>query len=211
MLTIHSYVLGPVQTNAYLVSDESSGDAVVVDPAWDGKFLISEAKKFGIKIKGIWLTHAHFDHIGGTAAIVDGLSPAPLIALHQDDLDLYRFQGGAPFFGMEMEPAPLPQIDLFHGQHLNLGENEFEVRHCPGHTLGHVIFYCESQAVAFSGDVIFRDSIGRTDLPGGDYQTLMNSIQEQILSLPNNTRLFTGHGPKTNVGLERVSNPFILS
>lgn len=211
MLKVHSYVLGPVQTNAYLVSDESSGDAVVVDPAWDGEFLISEANKFGLKITGIWLTHAHFDHIGGTTAIIEGVSPVPLIALHQDDMDLYKFQGGAPFFGMAMDPAPLPEINLFHGQRMKIGGNEFEVRHAPGHTLGHVIFYCESEAVAFSGDVIFRESIGRTDLPGGDYQTLMNSIQEQILTLPDHTRIYTGHGPETNVGLERMSNPFILS
>ena len=210
MLKIHSYVLGPVQTNAYLIADDRSGAAVVVDPAWNGEFLVSEINKFGFELNQIWLTHAHFDHIGGTAALIDGLPLAPPIALHSDDLELYQFQGGAPFFGMAMEPAPSPDIFIEHGQWLQVGSYKFEVRHAPGHTPGHVMFYCETEAMLFCGDVIFREGIGRTDLPGGDYKILMNSIKEQVLTLPDQTCLFTGHGPETSVGLERKSNPFIL-
>ena len=112
-------------------------------------------------------------------------------------------------FGLKIDPGPEPTIDLEHGQILHLGRYRFEVRHAPGHTPGHVMFYCAEQKVLFCGDVIFQGSIGRTDLPGGDYQTLMNSIRTQVLSLPEDTRLLTGHGPETTVGLERRYNPFL--
>jgi len=118
-------------------------------------------------------------------------------------------QGGAPLFGMKIDPGPEPTVDLQHGQLLNLGEFQFEVRHTPGHTPGHVVFYCSQEAVVFCGDVIFQGSIGRTDLPGGDFSTLMNSINSEILALPDETRLLTGHGPETSVGIERQYNPFL--
>ena len=209
MLSIVTFVLGPVETNAYLVADETSGDAVVIDPAWDGHVILVEAKRRGWQIGNIWLTHAHFDHLGGSAAIADGSSPPPPVALHPEDYALWRNQGGAPFFGLKIDPGPEPTIDLFHGQILHLGSVGIEVRHAPGHTRGHVVFYCPADNAIFCGDVIFRGSIGRTDLPGGDYQTLINSIHAQILSLPDETRLLSGHGPETTVGVERAYNPFL--
>jgi glyoxylase-like metal-dependent hydrolase (beta-lactamase superfamily II) len=209
MLSIVSFVLGPVETNAYLVADEASGDAAVIDPAWDGHVILAEAKRRGWRIGSIWLTHAHFDHLGGSAAIADGSSPPPPVALHPEDYGLWRNQGGAPSFGLKIDPGPEPTIDLFHGQILHLGSVDIEVRHTPGHTQGHVIFYCQSDKAVFCGDVIFQGSIGRTDLPGGDYQTLMKSIHAQILSLPDEIRLLSGHGPETTVGIERVYNPFL--
>lgn len=209
MLSIHTFVLGPVQTNSYLIADDDTGDAVVIDPAWDGHIILGEAQKLGWRIGNLWLTHAHFDHIGGAAEIVEGVNPPPHVALHPEDSTLWRNQGGASFFGMRIDPGPEPTIDLHQGQILNLGSKELEVRHAPGHTLGHVIFYCAQDAVVFCGDVIFRYSIGRTDLPGGDYNTLINSIRTQILTLPDETRLLSGHGPKTTVGEERVGNPFL--
>jgi hydroxyacylglutathione hydrolase len=209
MLEIVSMVLGPVATNAYLVGEEESRSAVVVDPAWDGALIVDEARRRGWSIGQVWLTHAHFDHIGGVAAIVKEVHPTPQVALHPADLGLYSAQGGAALFGMRIEPGPEPTIRLKHGQQLIFGNYSFEVRHCPGHTPGHVVFYCASEKVVFSGDVIFWGSIGRTDLPGGDYDTLINSIQTQILRLPNETRLLSGHGGETTVGVERRDNPFL--
>jgi glyoxylase-like metal-dependent hydrolase (beta-lactamase superfamily II) len=209
-LIINSYVVGPVQSNAYLTADIDSGTAVVIDPGWDGELLIAEAEKLGVKITDVWLSHAHFDHIGGLAALVKGLSPAPNIALHPDDLELFSLQGGAPLFGMKIDTPPMPDVSLFHGQNLTAGNFSFEVRYTPGHTKGHVVFYCETEAVAFVGDVIFWGSIGRTDLPGGNYSTLIESINNHILTMPDQTRLLTGHGPETNVGFERVNNPFLM-
>ena len=208
MLEIVNMVLGPVETNAYLVGDAQAGEAVVIDPAWDGEEIAAEAKRRGWRISGVWVTHAHFDHIGGAGALAR-LPDAPPVAMHAADLPLWRAQGGAPLFGMHIDPGPTPGLELVHGQKLNVGEYEFEVRHAPGHTAGHVMFYCAQQGVMFCGDVIFYSGIGRTDLPGGSYQTLLRSIQAQILTLPDETRLFSGHGPETTVGHEKRSNPFL--
>ena len=209
MLKIETFVLGPVQTNTYLVGDPESGVAAVVDPAWDGHILVKAAQDRDWSIEQIWLTHAHFDHIAGVGAIVKALDPSPSLALHPDDLPLYNMQGGAPFFGMSIEPGPEPDVILTHGQKLQLGGSSFEVRYSPGHTPGHVIFYSADEKLVFSGDLIFMGSVGRTDLPGGSHATLLTSIREQILDLPDDTRLLSGHGPETTVGQERGWNPFL--
>lgn len=208
-LEIIDFVLGPVQTNAYLLADPQSGEAAVIDPGWDGEQILTEAEHHGWRIGNIWLTHAHFDHLGGAGAVADGSNPPPPVALHPEDYPLWRMQGGAPYFGMRIDPGPEPTIDLHHGQVLHLGSNQLEVRHAPGHTAGHVVFYCAAASVCFCGDVVFGGSIGRTDLPGGNYQTLMHSIKTQILTLPDETRLLSGHGPATIVGEERRTNPFL--
>jgi len=209
MIEIEAFVLGPVATNAYLVANQETKEAAVVDPAWDGPFIIEAAETRGWKISQIWLTHAHFDHIGGVADLLKFLEPKPSLALHKDDLPLYRLQGGAGFFGLRIEQGPDPTQELEHKQQLRLGEVIFEVRHTPGHTAGHVIFVCQADKIALCGDVIFQGSIGRTDLPGGSFPQLLGSIETQILSLPDETRLFSGHGPETTVGKERLTNPFL--
>jgi glyoxylase-like metal-dependent hydrolase (beta-lactamase superfamily II) len=209
MLSIVSSTLGPVMTNSYLLADEETGQAVVIDPADEGERIVEEAKKRGWRIGSIWLTHAHFDHLGGAAAVADASNPPPPVALHADDYTLWRMQGGAAFFGMRIDPGPEPTIELKHGQILYLGSDQITVRHAPGHTQGHVMFHYEAEKVLFCGDVIFQGSIGRTDLPGGDFSTLINSIHSQVLTLPDDTRLLTGHGPETKVGEERKYNPFI--
>jgi glyoxylase-like metal-dependent hydrolase (beta-lactamase superfamily II) len=210
MLSIVTFVLGPVQTNSYLVADAETGDALVIDPAWDGHVILAEVSRRNWRLGNIWLTHAHFDHLGGAAEVADGTNPPPPVALHPEDFGLWRAQGGAPLFGFNLDPGPEPTIDLFHGQLLHLGNIEFEVRYTPGHTRGHVVFYAQSDHVAFCGDVIFQGSIGRTDLPGGDFDTLIQSIRTQIFSLPDDTRLLSGHGPETTVAFERRYNPFLL-
>jgi glyoxylase-like metal-dependent hydrolase (beta-lactamase superfamily II) len=209
MLKISSLTLGLAYTNAYLIADSESKEAVAIDPAWDGHLILAEAAKNAWDIKQVWITHAHFDHFGGIAALLEGLDPQPSVALHPDDLPLWQAQGGAPIFGMRLDPVPEPTVELSHGQELKLGPYAFEVRFAPGHTIGHVMFYCASEGLLFSGDVVFQGSVGRTDLPGGDYNTLMNSIQTQVLTLPDETRVLSGHGPATTVGVERKTNPFL--
>lgn len=208
MLKIISLQLGMVMTNAYLVANADTKEAVVIDPAWDGDIILAEANKHGWHISQVWVTHAHFDHMGGTAALLDGLDPPPPVALHPGDLPLWQAKGGAPYFGVPFESSADPEVELAHGDSLVLGDIPAEVRHAPGHTPGHVMFYFPGDGVLFSGDVIFQDSVGRTDLPGGDWHTLLTSIRQQVLTLPDDTRILSGHGPETTVGRERRSNPY---
>jgi len=209
MLEIVSFALGPAITNAYLVADSETREAAVIDPAWDGDVILAEAETRGWRIAHMWYTHAHFDHIGGAGTIADALNPLPLVALHPADHVLWRAEGGAPLFGFKIDPGPEPAIDLTHGQILKLGTTQFEVRHTPGHTPGMCVFYVQSDGVCFCGDLIFRDSVGRTDLPGGDWDTLVKSVREQIFTLPDETRLLSGHGPETTVKNERQFNPYV--
>ncbi|GJQ52398.1 MAG: MBL fold metallo-hydrolase [Anaerolineales bacterium] len=209
MLEIEPFTLGPVQTNAYLVADSNTKEAAVIDPAWDGLTILETARKRGWRIGHLWYTHAHFDHIGGAAEIADALNPLPLTALHPNDHVLWRAGGGGAAFGFDIDPGPEPTIDFEHKMTMKLGSVEFEIRFTPGHTLGHCILYVPSASTCFCGDLIFAGSVGRTDLPGGDWHSLERSIREQIFTLPDDTRLLPGHGPETTVAQEKRSNPFV--
>ncbi len=209
MLEILTFPLGPVHTNAYLIADPHTREAAVIDPSWDGGFLLSEAQKRDWRIGHLWYTHAHFDHIGGAAAIADALNPLPHVALHPADHVLWRAGGGGKLFGLPIDPGPEPTIDFVHGQMLLLGANRFEVRYTPGHTPGHVVLYCAAEKICFCGDLIFAGGVGRTDLPGGSWDALVDSIRSQVYTLPDDTRLLSGHGPATSVGDEKNSNPYV--
>jgi glyoxylase-like metal-dependent hydrolase (beta-lactamase superfamily II) len=209
MLEIVTFTLGPAQTNAYLIADASTAEAAVIDPAWDGDLILGEAQRRRWRIGHLWYTHAHFDHIGGAGAIADALNPLPLVAVHPGDHVLWRAEGGAPLFGFKIDPGPEPGIDLADGQIFTLGSVGLEVRHTPGHTPGHCVFVAASEGVCFCGDLIFASSVGRTDLPGGNWEQLVRSIETKIFSLPDSTRLLPGHGSETTVGMERKFNPFV--
>lgn len=211
-LDVVRLTLGPLPNNVYLLGDHDSGDAVVIDPSFDSQFVLTRAKNLGWQLRGIWLTHAHFDHIAGVAEIVRA-SDAPLpIGLHPDELAWYQRQGGARPFGMSIQQPPEPDILFQDGMALGFQIDQqpvVKVRHAPGHSPGHVMFYCQNLDVLFCGDVIFREGIGRTDLQGGDQRRLITSIQEKVFSLPDETRLLPGHGPESTVGYERGHNPFL--
>lgn len=211
MFEIVPFTLGPAVTNAYLVADSETKEAAVIDPAWDGQIILEAAGQRGWRIAHLWYTHAHFDHIGGAGAIADALNPLPLVALHPNDHVLWRAGGGGAAFGFDIDPGPEPTIDFYQGQILRLGSVEFEVRFTPGHTPGHCILYVASEKVCFCGDLIFAGSVGRTDLPGGNWTQLVESINTQVFNMPDETRLLSGHGPGTTVGEERRNNPFVGS
>jgi hydroxyacylglutathione hydrolase len=206
-LSIRIFVSPIFGQNAYLVRCERSGAQWAIDPGGEAAAMAAAAEEGG-GLSAIILTHAHMDHIEGVAELARQ-TPAP-IHLHPADRRLYDAAvHQAAMFGHRIEPPPPPDFELEHGQILELGECRFEVRHAPGHCPGHVILYNEEAAVAFVGDVVFAGSIGRTDLPGGSIEELMRSIRAQVLTLPDETRLLSGHGPETTVGRERISNPFL--
>lgn len=207
MLEIVTLHLARAQTNAYLVADPETKEAAVIDPSWDGHIILKAAQDRGWRIGHLWYTHAHFDHIGGAAAIADALNPLPHVALHPDDHVLWRAGGGGAVFGFDIDPGPEPTIDFVQGMTLKLGSNEFEVRHTPGHTRGLCVLYVAKENICFCGDLIFKESVGRTDLPGGDFDALENSIRTQIYTLPDETRLLSGHGSETTVGYEKCIIP----
>lgn len=204
--------LGPLPNNVYLLGDDDDGDAVVIDPSFDSKRVLTAARQQGWNIRQIWLTHAHFDHIAGTAEIAEAFDPSLPVGLHPADQAWYDSGGGAEQFGLAIQQLPAPSKFFEDGMRLSLvGGNApvVSVRYAPGHSQGHVMFYCEVLESLFCGDVIFRGGIGRYDLPGGDLETLIASIHEQVFSLPDETRLLPGHGPESTVGHERLNNPFL--
>ncbi|HEX7049805.1 MAG TPA: MBL fold metallo-hydrolase [Longimicrobiales bacterium] len=207
-LDVRAFTSPEMGENAYLVRAEGSETAVVIDPGVADP-VIATLRAGGLELEAVLLTHAHVDHIMGVAALVRETGVP--VYLHPEGRALYdRAIDQAAMFGLGIEPPPSPDRALAHGEALRLAGCDFEVRHAPGHAPGHVVLAVRGAGVAFVGDVIFQGSIGRTDLPGGDFRRLMRSIREQVLTLPDETILYPGHGPSTTVGHERVSNPFLV-
>jgi|SRR5450759_785116 len=200
--------LGPLDNNTYLLADSDQKVAVVVDPSFGSQAVLDEVAMRGWSLRQIWLTHAHFDHLAGIYEIEAAYQPALLVGLHPADLPLWENRGDADQFGLTLDPGPRPTLWFEHGQHLSLGNEVIEVRHVPGHTPGHVAFY-HASGILWVGDLIFKNSVGRTDLAGGNFDVLLASIRSQVFSFPDATRLLPGHGPETNVGAERAGNPFV--
>ena len=201
--------LGPLANNTYIVADPQTRLAAVIDPSFEPELILEKAAQAGLRIEAVWLTHAHFDHIAGVAGLLAGLSPSTTVSLHPADLPLWRENGGARMFGYHIDSGPLPTLLLQHGQILTLGSTSLEVRYTPGHSPGHVVFFAASAGVVFCGDLIFRRSVGRTDLPGSNTAQLAESIRTQINTQPPQTRLLPGHGPETSVGEELADNPYV--
>ncbi len=205
-MKVRGFPVGPLQANAYLVICEETGRAILVDPGDEPERLLAAAAAEGATIESIVLTHAHIDHVGGVAGAKRSTG-AP-VYLHSLDRGLYGAAAiQAHSFGLDIETPPDPDGELREGQSLAVGTATLEVRHTPGHSPGHVCLVGDGFAIV--GDCVFAGSIGRTDLPGGDYRTLIESIEQKLLTLPDEAILYCGHGPATTVGRERNTNPFL--
>ena len=209
-LIFQSHVLGPLQNNTYILADETSRDAVIIDPAIGSQSLIDDLCNNNLNLTQIWITHAHFDHAAGLSHIRKRIGKPIRASMHPLDIPLWKSGGGSLELGFELNLGPLPEIHLAHHQVLKLGNGFIQVLHTPGHSPGHVIFYCAELSAAFVGDLIFHHGIGRSDFMGGNQETLLTSIREQVLVLPLKTRLFSGHGIDTSVVEEIKHNPYLL-
>jgi hydroxyacylglutathione hydrolase len=215
-LSIVRLVVGPVEANAYVVTatgetargESARGATVVIDPGADAPRIAATLSERDLVPTAIWLTHAHFDHLGAVAELRE--AHAVPVLLHPADAPLYQGTAQqAAWFGMRVRAPGAVPVDLRDDERLSLGDHVFSVLHTPGHAPGHVAFYDEAAGVLFSGDALFRGSVGRTDLPYCDPAALDRSLRERLLVLPDATRVLPGHGDETTIGFERRTNPFL--
>lgn len=205
-------VLGPIQTNCYIVASAEGRQGAVIDPCDDAPSILAAAKEAKIEIGKILLTHGHFDHILGLADLKKATGVT--VGIHEADAKMLEdpLHSGAATFGFSYEPCP---ADYFIGQGevIEIDGLAFESLHTPGHTPGGISFFQPAQGedkpVVFSGDALFCGSIGRTDFPGGNHGLLLSSIREKLFTLPDETIVYSGHGPETTVGFEKQNNPFL--
>ena len=199
----------PFVQNCSVVWCDVTGRGAVIDPGGDLDRILEEAKTCGVRLEKILLTHAHIDHAGGTAELARRLS-LPIEGPHEDDrFWIEQLPQQAAMFGVPEVESFEPTRWLEQGDRVTVGDVALEVRHCPGHTPGHVVFYDPQSSIAFVGDVLFAGSIGRTDFPRGDHDTLIRSIRENLFPLGDAVRFVPGHGPMSTFGEERRNNPFV--
>lgn len=204
-LVLEHLMVGPLQSNCFIVGEEKSGESVIIDPGGDGDIILSAVRRRQWKVIAVLNTHAHFDHTAANAAVVKETG-APLMISRDDAPQLEQAHMAANIYGLTAEQSPQADRLLDEGDVIMVGDQEIRVLYTPGHTVGGAAFM--TSIGLFSGDALFAGSIGRTDLPGGDYDTLITSIREKILSLPDNTPVYPGHGPATTVGREKDENLF---
>ncbi len=198
--------------NCSLLVDIETRAAIIVDPGGDVPTILRLIAESRADVQAIWLTHGHFDHVGGTAELKRMLGgKVPVMGPHRDDAWLVEnVEEQAAFFGLaEAGESITPDRWLDEGDELTLGAATFGVRHCPGHTPGHVLYLDTAHRLGFVGDVLFAGGIGRTDFPGGDHATLLRCIRDKLLTLPDDFRFVPGHGPMSTIGDERRANPFL--
>ncbi len=214
MLTIKQFVVNPVQENCYVLSDES-GEAAIIDCGCFDQSEWNRVKGYlhtnGLTVKHLLNTHLHFDHALGNRFVT---ADCGIIAkAHKGDLPLYNKMGVQlqMFFGNTFDGLSMPQIDtsLKDGDSITFGTHTLQVLATPGHSAGGVCFHCKEENVLWSGDTLFEGSIGRTDLEGGNYSTLINSITTKLLPLPDETKVYAGHGAYTTIGDEKRFNPYL--
>jgi glyoxylase-like metal-dependent hydrolase (beta-lactamase superfamily II) len=207
-LIIEELVVGPLQTNCFIVTDAETREAIIIDPGGDAAQILKAVDRLEVEVRLVVNTHGHFDHIMANREIVDATG-APL-AIHPEDAGMLTNPlRSFSFFLGKFRPGPAASVHLEGGGQVQVGSVVFEVLHTPGHSPGSVSLWCREEGVVFCGDVLFNMGVGRTDFPGGSYKVLLQSIRERLFTLPDDTVVYPGHGPRTTIGNERKHNPFL--
>jgi hydroxyacylglutathione hydrolase len=218
-MIIEQLTVTAFQQHTRILACEETRLAICIDPGDEAERIVETLERHDLTLQAIALTHAHLDHVGGVAALKK-LKPEAKISLHQDDEFMYRALPEQPAWigipraqwaalGFTFEEPPPVDHYWNDNEKYAVGKLEFEVLHCPGHTPGHVVFYEAKERKVFVGDVLFAGSIGRTDLPGGSTEQLLSSIKNKLMTLDDDVEVFSGHGPVTTIGEERLTNPFL--
>lgn len=209
-MILETFPVGPLQCNCTLLGDEATKEAIVIDPGDEITRIHNRLTSLGLKLKQILITHAHIDHVGG-ALRLKRLTGAPIL-LNENDLPLLQMMAGqAAWLGVPTPETAPPDEGLTDGKQVGLANYPAQIIHTPGHTQGSVCLHFVPLKMVIAGDTLFAGSIGRTDLPGGNFEQIIDSIHSRLLKLPEETRVIPGHGPATTIGSERTTNPFLRS
>ncbi len=207
-MILEMLTVGPFQENCYIVGDEESGIGAIIDPGEEAARIAMAVEQTGLDIGSLIITHAHIDHVGAVVALVDEYA-CPVLMHAEAEATLGQLPTQAMMMGLSF--GKLPTVDRHVGDEevLEVGGIRLRSLYTPGHAPGHLAFYVEDRDLVLSGDALFAGSVGRVDLPGGSMEVLMRSIEERLLTLPDETMVYPGHGPQTTIGKERASNPFL--
>jgi glyoxylase-like metal-dependent hydrolase (beta-lactamase superfamily II) len=207
-MILEALTVGPFQENCYIVGDEGMGAGVLVDPGDEAARIALAVEQTGLEIDRILITHAHIDHVGAVADLVDEYA-CPVLMHAEAEPMLQQLPTQAIMMGLRFGKVPTVDRHLEDEEVLEVGALRLKALYTPGHAPGHLAFYVEGEGLVLSGDALFAGSVGRTDLFGGDMDLLMRSINERLMTLPDETRVYSGHGPQTTIGDERAHNPFL--
>ncbi len=208
-MIVERLVVGRFQENCYIIGDEESGMGALIDPGDDAVRIVFAVEQTGLVISRILVTHAHVDHVRAVAPLVDEYS-CPVLMHSEAAETLKTLPRQAIMMGVRLNKVPKADVYIEDDEVLEIGALRLRALYTPGHAPGHLAFYVEDEGLIFSGDTLFAGSIGRTDLPGGNMDLLMQSIFERLLTLPDDTRVLSGHGPETTIAREQMTNPFLV-